>query len=184
MLFKTALTRMGFLFLLLMSLAACKKEQSLLENESDLFGQSAANGGATTRNINFGPLLPLSNCLGYDIKVTVQAVEILETTVSTTGRVHYTRHWRVNGLSATSVGVTPVKNFDLVAGAEMFSIVDPNSTASPSAPSSGNVFIHQGTMVFENTETGERIVARHQILKNPGQGIFRSGWFINGQRCG
>jgi hypothetical protein len=66
----------------------------------------------------------------------------------------------------------------------MFSVKDPNTTiGAPSAVLSGDVYIHQGTVVFVNTVTGERIVARHQIIKNPAQGIARSGWYIKGQEC-
>jgi hypothetical protein len=172
-------------------------EQPIVQSSPNSSSVSISQEGATTRTVNFGPTANLFSCLGYNVKFNGEPVVLTETAVKDeNGNVQsYTRHWTVKGVTAKAVypngadypNTTNRINFDVVAGAEMFSIKDPNTTTgTPNAVLSGDVFIHQGTIVLENTATGERVVIRHQVLKVPGQGDnpFRSGWYIQGQKCG
>lgn len=186
--------------MLAQTLSSCQKEaidMAAQPEESVLLAQSkAAANGAQTRESIFGPVAATYGCLGYNvnfISTPPQPVTLLETvTTDARGVVHYTRHWSVAGLTARAtlpggaaymVNGTPV-TFTVVSGQEMFSIKNPNTTTGvPSAALSGEVFIHQGTIVLENTLTGERIVIRHVIIKNPGKGILKDAWYVNGQAC-
>lgn len=182
--------------LLVCSLSACKKE--------DLSGSTNFEVQPLTiaREICFTALAGVSGCIGENI-ILGGLVELVEsTTVDQNGHVHYTRHWTVRGLTGRGVlpggtintgstlcprpytGQTTSNVYDIVAGQEMFSVKDPNTTTGvPNAVLSGEIFIHQGTIVFVNRATGERIVVRHEIIKTPGQGILRSAWYIRGQKC-
>jgi hypothetical protein len=63
----------------------------------------------------------------------------------------------------------------------MFSIHYQGTGAVPAATGSNvDVYIHQGTLVFVNTATGQRIVARHIIRKVPGQEGLVSMWTCGG----
>lgn len=186
------ISRMILPLVMLFIIAGCKKELSGSNPQQAI---SAGNSGAaqkveassvSTRIISFTPTAVLMGCIGYNIRVFGN-IELKETnTTDGQGHVHYTRHWSVKGLEATAtLSDGTVLHFDVVAGTEMFSVKDPNTTTGvPNAVLSGEVFIHQGTIVFVNKETGERIVARHEVLKVPGQtGIFKNGWYIQGQKC-
>lgn len=188
-----------FVFLLLV--AGCQKDDRQDTRQNLTPDASAARNGATTRTICFTGIAEVEGCIGENI-VFGGTLELKEKVTVSNGQTHYTRHWLVK--DATAMGVAPGgrlntassacprpyigtatgNTYTVVAGAEMFSVKDPNTTTgTPSAPLSGDVFIHQGTIVFENTSTGERIVVRHEIIKNPGQGIHKSGWYIRGKNC-
>ncbi len=136
----------------------------------------------------FSATANVTACLGYNIRFYGTVDFKINKVYDKDGNlIHFTRVWSIKGLEAERVGMTSVK-FDVVAGQEMFSVKDPvlNSAGAPVLATSGDVFIHQGTIVLENRETHERLVIRHQILKIPGQGstAFKSGWYIKGQKCG
>ncbi len=203
-----------FVYLMIYSFTACQKEssevlnhQAAIEDKSTAL-PSDASSGATTRLLCFTAIAQLNGCIGENIVFGGTVVLTENTTVDGNEGVHYTRHWSVKGL--TGYGVRPGGSFtsatcpaprnytanlrtgstyEIIAGTEMFSVKDPNTTTvTPSAILSGEVFIHQGTIVFVNTATGERIVARHVILKNPGQytpssPLFKDGWYIQGKKC-
>jgi hypothetical protein len=180
------------------ALSSCEKEavnRDAQQEEQALAAAAKANsGGAETRTSIFGPIAATYGCLGYNVNFNpAQPVTLLETTTTdATGTVHYTRHWSVADLTARATlpggaaymeGGVPV-TFVVISGQEMFSIKNPNTTTGvPSAAASGEVFIHQGTIVLENTRTGERVVIRHVIIKNPGRGIIKDAWYVNGQAC-
>lgn len=186
--------------MLAQTLNSCQKEavnEEAQREEVALLAQNkASTNGAQTRESIFGPVAATYGCLGYNVNFAstpTQRVNLLETvTTDAQGVVHYTRHWSVADLTARAtlpggaaytVNGTPV-TFTVVSGQEMFSIKKPNNISGvPSAALSGEVFIHQGTIVLENTLTGERIVIRHVIIKNPGRGIIKDNWYVQGQAC-
>lgn len=147
-----------------------------------------------TRTALFGPVAATYACLGYNVNFTPAQNVILKETVTTDGKgvVHYTRHWSVAGLTARATlpgGAAYMENgvpvtFEVISGQEMFVIKNPNTTTGvPNPALSGDVFIHQGTIVLENTLTGERVVIRHVIIKSPGGGISKDAWYVNGKAC-
>jgi hypothetical protein len=137
----------------------------------------------------FSATANVTACLGYNIRIYGTVDFKINKVYDKDGNlIHFTRVWSIKGLEAERVGMTSVK-FDVVAGQEMFSVKDPvlNTTGiAPILSPTSEVFIHQGTIVLENRETHERLVIRHQIIQVPGQGgtPFRSGWYMNGQKCG
>lgn len=178
--------------------SGCQKEainNEAQEEESALAQAAKARSeGAETRPGTFGPVAATYGCLGYNVNFTpAQPVTLKETmTTDAQGTLHYTRHWSVADLTARATlpgGAPYLENgapvtFVVISGQEMFSIKNPNTTTGvPSAALSGEVFIHQGTIVLENTATGERIVIRHVIIKNPGKGIVKDAWYVNGEAC-
>lgn len=205
------ISRLSAIFIFAASISffdsGCKKEQSqistsILRPPGAKSTSTVTAERATTRDVCFTAIAAINGCIGENI-VFGGTLEYKEnTTIDQNGTVHFTRHWGLKG--TTGKGVVPGgsintaaagcpkpytgnytgNNYEVIAGAEMFSVKDPNTTTgAPSAVLSGDVYIHEGTVVFVNTVTGERIVARHQIIKNPGQGIVRSGWYIKGQEC-
>ncbi len=137
----------------------------------------------------FSATANVTACLGYNIRFYGTVDFKINKVYDKDGNlIHFTRVWSIKGLEAERVGMTSVK-FDVVAGHEMFSVKDPVLNTAGIAPilsPTSDVFIHQGTIVLENRETHERLVIRHQILQVPGKGNtpFKSGWYMNGQKCG
>ena len=195
---------MPYLLLLFISILSCKKDISSINQEEQLSSSSPIEMTAsrvTTREICFTAIAELTGCIGEHIKFG-GIVELRESTVvGGNGVTNYIRQWSVRDLTGQGIvaggtinntsttcpraynGTTTTNVYDIVAGHEMFSVKDPNTTTgAPNAVLSGDIYIHQGTVVFVNRVTGERIVARHEVIKNP-QGIHRSGWFIRGQKC-
>lgn len=197
---------LGFL---LVSTFSCQKETSDVKDEtatvSELqIGTTSHDGGhSVLEQRDFAAVAVVSpTCLPYNIRFGGKVDYKINKVYKPDGTLsHFTRQWSIKGLTATAwlgtdaLSNTPYKTslgeqiwFDVVAGAEMFSIKDPVLNGPGTGPASGalgTVFIHQGTIVLENRDTHERIVIRHQILRVPGHaGLFRSGWYIQGQKCG
>ncbi len=173
---------------------SCQKEVSNTKEETAddsalEIGMTHDAGHTVLEQQNFSAIANVTGCIGYNIRFYGLVDYKINKVYDQNGNLaHFTRHWSIKGLEAERVGMTSVK-FDVVAGAEMFSIKDPvlnaAGTGPTPGPAQGTVFIHQGTIVLENRDTHERLVIRHQILKVPGQaGVFRSGWFIKGKKCG
>jgi hypothetical protein len=174
----------------------CQKEALEQEEQQEerLLQNMASAEGAETRPGLFGPVAATFGCLGYNVNFTpAQPVTFKETrNTDADGDVHYTRVWSVAGLTARAtlpdrtaylLNGVPV-TFDVIAGVEMFSIKNPNTTTSvPSPVTSGEVFIHQGTIILENNLTKEKVVIRHVVIKNPGRGIIKDDWYVQGQEC-
>lgn len=84
---------------------------------------------------------------------------------------YYTKQWSIKGLEAVGLGNSKIglaegTNYLMISGAEMFTITDPLFSPGPNSDLSSKIFIHQGTIVLENTNTNERVIARHMIKKN------------------
>jgi len=191
----TMLVLLGCLTVAIMS--GCQKESLRAEapqEENLMQASKAVASGMETRTALFGPVAATYACLGYNVNFTPAQNVILKETVTTDGKgvVHYTRHWSVAGLTARATlpgGAAYMENgtavtFEVISGQEMFVIKNPNTTTGvPNPGLSGDVFIHQGTIVLENTLTGERITIRHVIIKSPGGGISKDSWYVNGKAC-
>lgn len=165
---------------------SCSKD--LQRTDTTMAGAANAGGkGAHTVTTKFfSATADVDKCLGFDVQFFGN-VEFITNNVNG----HFTRNWSVKGLEAKSVGVTPEQKFAVVAGHEMFSVKDPTTfsgVGNPTNPLSTTVFIHQGTVVLQNTDTGEKIVIRHEIVKTPNStstaDMPRFGWYIKGQHCG
>ena len=183
-------------WLITLTLSCQKQAHDSERNQMDqrLEANNATASGSETRPGLFGPVAATFECLGYNVNfVPAQPVILKETTtIDGQGVVHYTRHWSVAGLTARATlpnrspylenGI-PV-TFEVISGQEMFVIKDPNTTTGiPSPASSGDLFIHQGTIVLENTLTRERIIIRHVIIQTPGIGTDKDAWYVNGKKC-
>ena len=196
---------LGFL---LVFVIGCQKETSDTKDENAgvtelQIGTTHDGGHSVLESQSFSAVANVSpTCLPYNSRFSGTVDFKINKVYKPDGTLsHFTRQWSIKGLTATAwLGTnassnTPYKTssgeqiwFDVVAGTEMFSIKDPvlnGPGTGPAAGAKGTVFIHQGTIVLENRDTHERIVIRHQILRIPGHdGLFRSGWYIQGQKCG
>lgn len=177
-----------FLIISLIGVSACKKEQIKEEIQEDLaieipvqLNISDANLRTDISTASFSATAAIQYCWGENVRFYGTIENKVNTTTDANGVVHYTRHWSIKGLDA--VGVTSGTIYTVIAGAEMFTVIDPvfNSGGIPQAVRSGMVFIHQGTVVLENSLTGKRVIARHVIKKNPQTGVVTSGWFCMGK---
>jgi hypothetical protein len=106
--------------------------------------------------------------LGYDIRFggprsLVRHVSGTDTTLAF--RTQEFQGWR---LPETTFDQTTV-DYAVLGGAEMFNIKRADDGTL-------QVRIHEGTLVFESTSTGEKIVARHVIRVLPSQGEVLNEW--------
>jgi hypothetical protein len=187
----------AILVAMLLAANSCKK-QDLQESSSDPVisvpivwssGESAAatGNGMQTTTASFSAVAAVKYCWGEDVRFygTIENKVVQVTDAS--GTVHYTRHWSIKGLDAVGMG-NPLTGlaagtvYTVVAGAEMFTVTNPafNAGGIPQAGSSGQIYIHQGTIVLENSSSGDRLVARHIIHKNPRTGVVSSNWLCMG----
>lgn len=193
----------GSLALLSISLVACQKDLSgNSKNESEQVAKAAkptTNDGVLVESICFKAIALVAGCK-EGVTENIEFTGIIENKVQSTqtgsGNTNYTRHFVVKGLtgkgtmgttltpatgpvcSRTAKGGYTGTTYEVIGGAEMFSIHYTGTGAVPSVAGS-NIYIHQGTLVFENTVTKERIVARHTIRKTPGQDLV-SMWTCGG----
>lgn len=181
--------------------SACQKE-AVDTSRSRMDGQALAsknaaaaeNGGMTTSTICFRAIAQISACnVGEDILFFGEIENHTKTTISN-GRTHVTRHFVVKDLqgrgvlpggtlsamtcNSTFTGTFTGSEYDVQGGAEMFNIhFVEGGTATPAG---SEVFIHRGTLVFVERETGRRVVARHIITRVPGQGVKDNRWDCGG----
>ena len=182
------LMKIIFTFSFIVALSACKKEEIKEEIQEELaieipvqLNVSNANLRTDIFTVSFSATAAIQYCWGENVRFYGTIENKVNSTIDANGVVHYTRHWTLKGLDA--VGVPSGTSYSVIAGAEMFTVIDPvfNSGGIPQAGSSGMVFIHQGTVVLEKTLTGERVIARHVIKKDPQTGVVTSGWFCMGK---
>ena len=88
-------------------------------------------------------------------------------------------------MGVNASGTPTGTNYMVQGGAEMFSVKEAvfaaNGTLNlPASLTESDIVIHRGTLVFVNTETGERVVARHDIQKVPSSGILQNRWICGG----
>ena len=173
------------IFLLAFVFTACQKEK--LEHQTPTDEQALA-GKMTVTEIPFTATAMIAYCWGENIRFT-GIIENHTQTVTTTNGNHYIRHFTVKGMTAVGVSTTGAltgTTYNVIGGAEMFSIKDavfnPQTGALnlPGSLTASDIVIHRGNLVFENTQTGDRVVARHDILKVPGQGIKQDRWLCGG----
>lgn len=189
----------------------CKKEISADPQSSSVKNNGNANDaaslssqdGTTFTTVPFVALANVRACLGYNIRfagnVEMKTHQVVKDGVIQT----YTRQWSIKGLTATSwstanplSGTSTVEgkavNYVIQAGSEMFAVQDPvifSPIGTPGQPLLTSIFIHQGTIVLQNTaDPKDKLVIRHQIVKTPNSTSIadmpRMGWYINGQHCG
>jgi hypothetical protein len=200
--FKTALT---VALSTILAFSACKKEISIASQPAlDQLASKASSQnnseGVLVESICFKAIALVAGCK-EGVTENIEFTGIIENRVNATqsnGSTHYTRHFTVKGLTGRGTrgtALTPTSaplcsrtagsytgtQYEVVGGAEMFSIHYSGTGGVPAASGSNvNVFIHQGTLVFVNTTTGERIVARHIIRRVPGQDGLISMWTCGG----
>lgn len=157
---------------------------------------AAEGGGVTTSTICFRAIAQISACNGgEDILFFGDIENHLKTTISN-GQTHVTRHFVVKNLEglgvlpggtlsamtcgSTFTGTFTGSEYDVQGGAEMFNIHFAEGGAA--TPVGSEIFIHRGTLVFVEKETGRRVVARHIITRVAGQGIKDNRWDCGGNR--
>jgi hypothetical protein len=182
---------------ILLFITACSKEE-VVGNTQDLAievpvswnsskTQSRTNGTESTTG-SFSAIAAVEYCWGESIRFFGTVENKVNTFTDANGTVHYTRHWSIKGLDAVglgnvSTGLVAGTVYTVVAGAEMFTVTDPvfNAGGVPVASTSGKIYIHQGTIVLQNNTTGDRLVARHVIHKNPNTGEVMGRWYCMGK---
>ncbi|MBC5774291.1 hypothetical protein H8S95_09485 [Pontibacter sp. KCTC 32443] len=143
-----------------------------------------AQNAVTVTEITFTATALINECYGEDIRFTGIIENKVKKTNSASGQTHYIRQFTVKGM--TAVGLETGTEFDVVGGAEMFSIKNPVYNADGSLNLSGSILgesdvvIHRGTLVFVSQEDGSHVIARHIITKNPGQGVKSNIWDCGG----
>ena len=182
-------------FALILSLTACQKDFSDASSEMQKLAnanafsnsrtpiESTSDNGMTVTEITFTATARIAYCYGEDIRFTGIIENRVKKSVNANGEVHYIRHFTVKGM--TGVGLTTGTIYDVVGGAEMFSIKDAVFNANGSLNLSGSlsesdIVIHRGTLVFVSRTDGTRVVARHDIQKVPGAGILQNRWLCAG----
>lgn len=180
---------------LILSLAACQKDFSDASSETQQLTNanafsntitpivSASDNGMTVTEITFTATAMIAYCHGENIRFTGIIENRVKKSVNANGEVHFIRHFTVKGM--TGVGLTTGTIYDVVGGAEMFSIKDAVFNADGSLNLSGSlsesdIVIHRGILVFVSRTDGTRIVARHDIQKVPGAGILQNRWLCAG----
>jgi hypothetical protein len=183
---------MLFIFLILI---ACTPEELPTENMETLAIEIPLNWDSNATSPNhrmemneapFNVVAPVSYCAGENIRLYGTIEGKINRVVDGKGVEHFIRQWTIKGLAGQgwigpAIGGTSTgTNYDIVGGAEMFVILNPGPF--PSNPyNSGKLFIHHGTLVLVNTDTGERLVIKHVINKNPGTGEVTSEWLCMGK---
>lgn len=180
--------------------SACQKEalNSAPERSGEIqaskHSAAAENGGMTTSTLCFRAIAQISACNeGEDILFFGEIENHLKTTMSN-GQTHVTRHFVVKNLegrgispggslsamtcNSTFTGTYTGTEYDVQGGAEMFNIHF--GEGGSATPAGSEIYIHRGTLVFVERETGRRVVARHIITKVPGQGLKENAWDCGG----
>ncbi|SDB37216.1 hypothetical protein SAMN03097699_0964 [Flavobacteriaceae bacterium MAR_2010_188] len=154
--------------------------------KTDLNFGSRTNGTDITTG-SFSAVAAVEYCWGESIRFFGTVENKVNRFTDNNGTEHYTRHWSIKGLDALGLGnvqsgLAPGTEYTVVAGAEMFVVTDPvfNAGGVPVGSTSGKIYIHQGTVVLKNIATGEQLVARHVIKKNPKTGELSSNWYCMG----
>lgn len=193
----------GLCTLFSITLFGCQKDlltdpKAGLEEKTLVTAKSTTNDAVTVTPICFKAIALVAGCkdgVTENIEFTGTIENRVQSTQTGNGNTNYTRHFVVKGLtgrgtmgtaltpntgavcSRTPIGGYTNSTYEVIGGAEMFSIHYTGTGAVPTVPNS-NVYIHQGTLVFVNTVTKERIVARHTIRNTPGQPV------VNMWTCG
>lgn len=171
-----------FVFLLAFAAAACTDQTDDVQPTSTLSKDASANR-MTSNEITFTAVAMIGWCHGEDIRFTGVIENRVKKSMSASGKTHFTRQFTVKGMTGT--GLTTGTIYDVVGGAEMFSIKDPvyNPDGSLNLPASiaeSDIVIHRGTLVFVSRTDGSRVVARHLITKVPGAGLKENTWDCGG----
>lgn len=181
-----------FTAILLTGFTSCSKE----EMENDLQYNSAegiteinattkvASSGTMIEEIKFSAVAGIAECHGENIAFTGVIQNRVSKTTNANGQVHYTRSFYTRGMTGT--GTITGTEYDVLGGAEMFSIKNPvfNTEGMLNIPGSlteSEIFIHQGTIVFQSRNDGSRVVARHIIRKVPGKEEWVNRWECGGK---
>jgi hypothetical protein len=180
-----------FVLGLTLVISSCKKEVAITSSDDTtiIAGKSAAKpnadgsgNGNTVTEMPFTATLLIAYCWGENVRISGTIVNH-QKTVSTPNGNHFTRHWTVKGL--TGVGLTSGDAYIVTGGAEMFSVKDavlnPNGTLNLTASlMESDILIHKGQIMLQNTRTGKKVLARHDIQLVPGKGLMHNRWLCGG----
>ena len=161
------------LFALSMLGAACSQQSA----PSPLSPSALAGAGAaTTRSLQLAPVdtnrattstthftAPFTATALCDpaighIRFTGMIEGTDHTTVDEQGETHRTRQFRVKDLTATNLNYGTT--YTVIGGAEMLSW----NTQLGHTPGAASKSIHAGTLVFEPTNGGPKVIAHHSII--------------------
>ena len=181
------------LMILMVAMSSCRKELVISNNNPDpmaqaMVAQGQGENAMTSTTMTFTATAMISSCWYENIRFTGIIENRTKTTTNASGGNHYIRQFTVKGMTAMGVNAsgTPTgTNYMVQGGAEMFSVKEAvfaaNGTLNlPASLTESDIVIHRGTLVFVNTETGERVVARHDIQKVPSSGILQNRWICGG----
>lgn len=143
-----------------------------------------ASSATTIEEISFSAVAMISGCHGENIAFTGIIQNRESKTTDATGQVHYTRSFRTRGMTGT--GTATETEYTVIGGAEMFSIKNPvyneqGMLSIPGSLSESEILIHQGTLVFQSTIDGSKVIARHIIRKVPGKEEWINKWECAGK---
>jgi hypothetical protein len=178
-----------FVLGLTLVVGSCKKEMAktgsddttIIASKSPTNPNGSSNGNTVTE-MPFTATILIAYCWGENVRISGTIMNH-QKTVSTPNGNHFTRHWTVKGL--TGVGLTSGDPYIVTGGAEMFSVKDavlnPNGTLNLSASlMESDILIHKGQIMLQNTRTGKKILARHDIQLVPGKGLMHNRWLCGG----
>lgn len=173
-------------------ISGCRKDSALSHQKdasADPSAQQASAGGMTITEVPFTATALIAYCWGENVRISGTIENHVKTTSSASGN-HYIRTWTVKGLTGVGVasnGTLTGTTYIVKGGAEMFSIKDAlfNNDGSLNLNGSlaaGDLVIHRGEILLENTVTGEKVLARHDIQKIPGKGLMQNRWLCGGKQ--
>lgn len=168
-------------------LPACRKDASVRTEENtpalNAVAAKANSSGITVTEITFTATALINDCFGENIRFTGIIENHEKVTTAPDGSNHYTRHFVAKGMTGTGLETGTI--YDVVGGAEMFSIrnaVFTNGSLNLGRSlTESDIVIHRGTLVFVSRTDGTRVVARHDIQKVPGAGLLHNEWHCGGQ---
>ena len=168
-----------FLFLTIISTGCQKQLLNKTESPTVAVNSSKSNNETIASQISFSTTALIAYCHGENITFSGVIENLVTTITDEQGVVHYTRHFRAKGL--TGVGSVTGTVYDVIGGAEMFSVKDAvlnaNGTLNLSGSlSASDLVIHEGTLVFVSRTDGTIVIARHIIHKLPNVGITENHW--------
>lgn len=181
-----------FVAFLTIGVFSCSKDEietdtwEISTDELVVADASAKKASSTTiiEEIPFSATAVIAHCHGENIAFGGIIQNRVSKTTDANGQVHYTRSFSARGMTGT--GVITGTEYYIIGGAEMFAIKNPVFNAQgmlniPGSLAESDILIHQGTLVFQSSIDGSKIVARHIIRKVPGKDEYVNKWVCAGK---
>ncbi len=143
------------LSILVIVFMSCHKEIEIFDQQELQANNSPIAAPETIiAEIPFSATASIAYCHGENIVFSGIIQNLVTTTTDEQGVIHYTRHFSTRGL--TGVGSVTGTVYDVLGGAEMFSVKDAVLNANGTLNLSGSlsesdIVIHEGTLVLQIT---------------------------------